>query len=114
MADVIKGPAQNLQPHVGCVREVESGRAQRIEGKWIGTCDANGTVLSTDQLVHADPVAFDPACVGVAFWDEDLEGKHRYQKWMDMSESELWQDRSNIGQLLRKSMPVYLGKVETI
>lgn len=114
MADLIKGTAQNVHPDVWCVREVDSGRARCMEGKWIGTCDTNGTVVSTDRLVQADPIAFDPACVGVAFWDEDLEGKHRYQKWMDMSESELWQDRSNIGQLLRKSMPVYLGKVETI
>jgi hypothetical protein len=107
IADLIRISTQKVPPDVWCVREIQADKAKRLDGKWIGTCDSSGHLVMTEMLIQHEPISFDPACVGVAFWDEDLERKHRFQKWLDMSETDWFQDSSNIGQLLRTS--IYAG-----
>jgi hypothetical protein len=101
ISELMKSPSKDIHPDVWCLREIQAGHAKYMDGKWIGTVDEKEEIVTTDRLVQTEPIVFDSLCVGVAFWDEDLEGKHRFQKWFHMTELEIEKDESNIGRLLK-------------
>lgn len=104
LSKVIASPnTAEIHPDVWCGRFVTNEHTRDkiivVPGEWIGTRDANGQTIQTDHLIRTErPISWSSDCLGIAFWDKDFATQHRFARWLQLSETDIRKDPSNLGR----------------